>query len=83
MLKVQSDDQSLKISMESMKLKENQEEKYPRKNQYHSIRGQINQVMDHGTSVNKVGGVWHGLNLGGVNRLKQRKSKKLRDVKAR
>ena len=39
--------------------------------------------MDHGTSVNKVGGVWRGLDLRGVNRLKQRKSKKLRDVKGR
>ena len=43
MLKVQSDDQSVRISMENLKLKDNQEE-YVSRNQYHLVRGQINQL---------------------------------------
>ena len=43
MLKVQSDDQSVRISMENLKLKDNQEE-YVSRNQYHLVRGQTNQL---------------------------------------
>ena len=46
MLKVQSDDQSVRISMENLKLKDNQEE-YVSRNQYHLVRGQINQLKVH------------------------------------
>ena len=65
MIKVLTDDQILRICMENLKLKDNQEE-YARENQRHSIRGQINQVTDHGVSVNQAGGVWQRLELRGV-----------------
>lgn len=78
MFKVQSDDQSLKISMESMKLKENQEEEYPRRNQYHSTTGEINQVTDHGASVSQGGGVWHGLDIKWVQQNETEKVEKIK-----
>ena len=78
MFKVQNDDRSLKISMESMKLKENQEEEYPRRNQYHSITGEISQVTDHGASVSQGGGAWHGLDVKGVQQNETDKVEKIK-----
>ena len=46
MFKVPSDDQSLRISMENLKLRDNQEEEYVSRNQYHLLRGQIDQLID-------------------------------------
>ena len=37
--KVGSDDQSLRIIMEDLKLRDNQEEEYVSRNQYHLVRG--------------------------------------------
>ena len=45
MFKVPSDDQSLRISMENLKLRDNQEE-YVSRNQYHLVRGRIDQLID-------------------------------------
>ena len=45
MFKVPSDDQSLRISMENLKLRDNQEE-YDSRNQYHLVRGRIDQLID-------------------------------------
>ena len=39
MFKVPNDDQSLRISMENLKLKDNQEQEYISRNQYHLVRG--------------------------------------------
>ena len=38
MFKVPSDDQSLRISMENLELRDNQEEEYVSRNQYHLVR---------------------------------------------
>ena len=46
MFKVPRDDQSLRISMENLKLRDNQEEEYVSRNQYHLLRGQIDQLID-------------------------------------
>ena len=39
LFKVPSDDQSLRISMDNLKLRDNQEEEYVSRNQYHLVRG--------------------------------------------
>ena len=46
MFKVLSDDQSLRSIKENMKLKDNHEEEYVSRNQYHLVRGQIDQLID-------------------------------------
>ena len=41
MPKIPSDDQNLTISMENLRLKDNQEEECVGRNQYHLVRGRI------------------------------------------
>ena len=61
MFKVPSDDQSLRISMKNLKLRDNQEEEYVNKNQYHLVRGQIDQLIDKEWPVSQVDGAWNGM----------------------
>ena len=56
MFKVPSDDQSLRISMENLKLRDNQEEEYVSRNQYHLVRRQIDQLIDEKPSVSQSDG---------------------------
>ena len=44
MFKIPSDDQSLRIRMENLKLRDNQEEEYASGNQYHLVR--VNQPVN-------------------------------------
>ena len=44
MFKIPSDDQSLRIRMENLKLRDNQEEEYVSGNQYHLVR--VNQAVN-------------------------------------
>ena len=59
--KVGSDDQSLRISMEDLKLRDNQEEENVSRNQYHLVRGWIDQLIDEVPSVRQVDGAWNGM----------------------
>ena len=54
MFKVPSDDQSLRISMENLKLRDNQEEEYVSRNQYHLKRGWIEQLIDEEPSAKQM-----------------------------
>ena len=47
MLKVPSDNQSLRTSLKNLKLRDNQGEKYTGGDQCRSMRGHINQITDH------------------------------------
>ena len=60
MFKVPSDDQSLRISMENLKLRDNQEEEYVSRNQYHLVRGRIDQLIDEEPSASQADGAWNG-----------------------
>ena len=61
MFKVPNDDQSLRISMENLKLRDNQEEEYVSRNQYHLVRGRIDQLIDEEPSVGQADGAWNGM----------------------
>ena len=61
MFKVPSDDQSLRISMENLKLRDNQEEEYVSRNQYHLKRGRMEQLIDEEPSVSQADGAWNGM----------------------
>ena len=61
MFKVLSNDQSLRIIKENMKLKDNHEEEYVSRNQYHLVRGQIDQLIDEEPSVSQAGGASNGI----------------------
>ena len=61
MFKVPRDDQSLRISMENLKLRDNQEEEYVSRNQYHLVRGRIDQLIDEEPSVGQADGAWNGM----------------------
>ena len=61
MFKVPSDDQSLRISMENLKLRDNQEEEYVSRNQYHLVRGRIDQLIDEEPSIGQADGAWNGM----------------------
>ena len=63
MFKVPSDDQSSRIRMKNLKLRDNQEEEYVSRNQYHLVRGRINQLIDEEPSVSQADGVWNGMRL--------------------
>ena len=57
MFKVPSDDQRFIISMENLKLRDNQEEEYVSRNQYQLVRGRIDQLIDEEPSVSRVDGL--------------------------
>ena len=50
LLKVPTDGQSIRTSVENLMLRDNQEKKHTRENQCHSVRAQINQT-NHKASV--------------------------------
>ena len=56
MFKIPSDDQSLRIKMENLKLRDNQEEEYVSRNQYHLVKGRIDQLINAETSVSQADG---------------------------
>ena len=67
MFKAPSDDRSLGISMENLNLKDNQEEEYVSRNQYHIVRGRIDQLIDEeSSSVSQADGAWNGMHLAEV-----------------
>ena len=61
MFKVLSNGQSLRIIKENMKLKDNHEEEYVSRNQYHLVRGQIYQLIDEEPSVSQADGASIGI----------------------
>ena len=61
MFKVPSDDQNLRISIENLKLRDNQEEEYVLRNQYNLVRGRIDQLIDQEPSVSQADIAWNGM----------------------
>ena len=76
MFKVPSDDQSLRIRKENLKLKDNQEkeEEYIKRDQSHLVRGQVNQLIDKEPSISQADDAWNGMQL---NRSSAEKVRKL------
>ena len=63
MFKVPSDGQILRIKMKNLKLRDNQEEEYVSRNQYHLVRGRMDQLINEEPSVSQADGVWNGMCL--------------------
>ena len=61
MFKVPSDDQSLRITMENLQRTGNLEEEYVSRNQYHLMRGRIDQLIDEEPLVTQTYGAWNGM----------------------
>ena len=61
MFKVPSDDQSLRITMENLQRTGNLEEEYVSRNQYHLMRGRIDQLIDEEPPVTQIYGAWNGM----------------------
>ena len=61
MFKVPSDDQSLRITMENLQRTGNLEEEYVSRNQYHLMRGRIDQLIDEEPPVTQTYGAWNGM----------------------
>ena len=47
--------------MENLKLRDNQEEEYVSRNQYHLVRGRLDQLIDEEASVSQADGARNGM----------------------